>query len=347
LLYFGIVSFLSDTEIGIHSDLFHFTAALARCSLAVFHARRIVQPIFPYNRFEPQKGLFSKGYVKAYKNAVMGIDASQFSILVFLLAVFTDILLGSSDSFLFCLAAPIKIYENAYVQKAQILSENKGKSGIYRWTNNTNGKSYIGSAVNLAIRIFQYYNLDFISKYNMTVYKAIIKYGYSCFTLEILEYCEPNDCIKREQYYLDIFQPEYNILRIAGSSLGHNHSEETRAKISASLLGKTHSDETKGKISAAILGQIRTEEVRAKMCDAKMGENNPMFGVPRPEGAGSPSQPIEVVDMEKNETTIYNSMSEAARALNINKSRISTYFSNNQKKPYKGSYIFHRPYLSN
>jgi group I intron endonuclease len=245
------------------------------------------------------------------------------------------------------LAVPIKIYENAYVQKAQILSENKGKSGIYRWTNNTNGKSYIGSAVNLAIRIFQYYNLDFISKYNMTVYKAIIKYGYSCFTLEILEYCEPNDCIKREQYYLDIFQPEYNILRTAGSSLGHKHSEETRAKISANLLGKTHSDETKGKISAAILGKIRTEEVRAKMCAAKMGANNPMFGISRPEGAGSPSQPIEVVYMEKNETTIYNSMSEAARALNINKSRISTYFSNNQKKPYKGRYIFHRPSLSN
>jgi len=76
LLYFGIVSFLSDTEIGIHSDLFHFTPLGS--SLAVFHARRIVQPIFPYNRFEPQKGLFSKGYVKAYKNAVMGIDAPQF-----------------------------------------------------------------------------------------------------------------------------------------------------------------------------------------------------------------------------------------------------------------------------
>ena len=57
----------------------------------------------------------------------MGLDASQFTILVFLLAVFTDILLGSSDSFLFCLSVPIKIYENAYVQKAQILKENKGK----------------------------------------------------------------------------------------------------------------------------------------------------------------------------------------------------------------------------
>jgi hypothetical protein len=41
-----------------------------------FYARRIVQPIFPYNRFGPANGLFPKGYVKAYRNAVMGLDAS-------------------------------------------------------------------------------------------------------------------------------------------------------------------------------------------------------------------------------------------------------------------------------
>jgi len=71
LLYFGIVSSLSDTEIGIFGGLFHSTAPpLGGCSLAVFQARNIVQPIFPYNRFEPENGLFSKGYVKAYQNTV-------------------------------------------------------------------------------------------------------------------------------------------------------------------------------------------------------------------------------------------------------------------------------------
>jgi len=68
LLYFGIVSSLSDTEIGIFGGLFHSTPIGS--SLAVFHARNIVQPIFPYNRFEPENGLFSKGYVKAYQNTV-------------------------------------------------------------------------------------------------------------------------------------------------------------------------------------------------------------------------------------------------------------------------------------
>jgi hypothetical protein len=49
---------------------------------------------------------------------------------------------------------------------------------------------------------------------------------------------------------------------------------------------------------------------------------------------------VKVTDLETNITTTYNSMSAAASALNIPKSRISMYFANNQQKPYKNRYIF-------
>jgi len=49
---------------------------------------------------------------------------------------------------------------------------------------------------------------------------------------------------------------------------------------------------------------------------------------------------IEVFDLQKNTTTSYNSMSEAARVLNILRASISMYFKQNQKKPYKGRYTF-------
>jgi len=52
---------------------------------------------------------------------------------------------------------------------------------------------------------------------------ALLKYGYAKFSLEILEYCEPIKCIKREQYYFDLFKPEYNLLKTAGSLLGYKH----------------------------------------------------------------------------------------------------------------------------
>jgi group I intron endonuclease len=64
----------------------------------------------------------------------------------------------------------------------------------------------------------------------MLINKSLLKYGYSNFSLDILEYCKPEDCIKREQYYLNLLEPEYNILTQAGSLLGFKHTEETKAK---------------------------------------------------------------------------------------------------------------------
>jgi hypothetical protein len=90
------------------------------------------------------------------------------------------------------------------------------------------------------------------------------------------------------------------------------------------MSGRKHSDESK----------------KNKISDANIGEKHPMYGQPRPEGTGKPSQVIEVTDMKNNTTTTYNSISEAARALNIHKSVIDLYFIRNQQKPYKGIYTF-------
>jgi CRP-like cAMP-binding protein len=65
----------------------------------------------------------------------------------------------------------------------------------------------------------------------MLIHKALIKYGYENFSLEILEYCEIDKLIAREQFYFQNLKPQYNLLQTAGSSLGYKHSEETLAKM--------------------------------------------------------------------------------------------------------------------
>ena len=52
-----------------------------------------------------------------------------------------------------------KIYINADKNEALLLKENKNKAGIYRGVNLMNGKSYIGSALNLKERFISYYNI--------------------------------------------------------------------------------------------------------------------------------------------------------------------------------------------
>jgi len=90
---------------------------------------------------------------------------------------------------------PEKYYLNADTDKVTILSDNKGKSGVYRWKNTINGKSYIGSAIDISNRLSNYYSTtymeDALTRSNSHIYRALLKNGYSNFELTILEYCEP------------------------------------------------------------------------------------------------------------------------------------------------------------
>ena len=108
---------------------------------------------------------------------------------------------------------PIVSYPNADTQKLDIIKDNRKKSGIYCWTNLKNGKFYIGSAVDLSNRLHMYYNINLLEKSNMVINKALLKYGYSNFKLEILEYCDKSVNIEREQHYIDLLKPEYNTLK--------------------------------------------------------------------------------------------------------------------------------------
>jgi hypothetical protein len=149
--------------------------------------------------------------------------------------------------------------------------------------------------------------MGFLMRNNQTINKALLKYGYANFSLEILEYCEPEDCIKKEQYYIDLLKPEYNILKVAGSLLGYLHTEESKKKISDGMKGN------------------------------KNAENG--LGRQRAEGAGSPSVQIEVLDLETGTKTVYPSMNETGRALGVPSGSIRMYFSRNTLKPYKDRYF--------
>ena len=157
---------------------------------------------------------------------------------------------------------------------------------------------------------------NYLINYQSYIYSAILKYGHSNFSLTILEYCEPEQCLQREDFYLSSLPHKYNILEKAGSRIGSKHSDATKQIMSDAAKKIDHPSRF------------------------KPGENHPNFGKARYEGAGSPSQKIEVTDIINNTTTSYDSISAAARALNIKKSTITNYILRNQKKPYKGIYTF-------
>jgi len=48
-----------------------------------------------------------------------------------------------------------------------------------------NGNIYVGSIINLGKRLARYYNYNNLVKGNMLINKALLKYGYSNFSLDI------------------------------------------------------------------------------------------------------------------------------------------------------------------
>jgi len=102
----------------------------------------------------------------------------------------------------------------------------------------------------------------------MPIYNAILKYGHENFIFEIIEYCQPK--IKREQYYLDNFDFEYNVLANANYLAGYKHTAETLANLKGrqNLLGYKHSQETIDKLREINLAKINSEEAKEQMRNA-------------------------------------------------------------------------------
>ena len=133
------------------------------------------------------------------------------------------------------------VYNDALGLKDVILEENKGKSGIYMFTNKQTNDSYIGQSKNLYNRFRNYYNPAYITglnNKNSRIGRALKKYGYENFSLTILEYCDKGVLTEREQFYFDTLKPVYNILKTAGVYVDvFTHTGETKSKISNSLKG--------------------------------------------------------------------------------------------------------------
>lgn len=110
---------------------------------------------------------------------------------------------------------PCKLYLNPDKDKIQILKDNKKRSGVYIWQNLSNDKKYVGSSVDLTRRFYVYFNArSLVKDSSMPICCALLLYGYSSFSLGVLEYCAPSEILEREKYYFKLLKSITYVLNL-------------------------------------------------------------------------------------------------------------------------------------
>lgn len=145
-------------------------------------------------------------------------------------------------------------------------------NGVYKITCISNNKIYIGSCSAkdwIYTRLIHHRN-DLISNRHQNKYlqRAFNKYGKEKFFVEILEICPSDQCIDKEQKWIDLLQPHYNMCKKAGSSFGRIVSEETRERISkANKKWIKDNPWFREKVRKLATGRIVSKENREKMAE--------------------------------------------------------------------------------
>ncbi len=159
-------------------------------------------------------------------------------------------------------------------------------SGVYSITNTVDGKVYIGSGDNIHRRWIAHRTLLRRSCHNNThLQNAWNRHGEQAFVFAVLEECQREETVVREQTHLDrVFaerprQEIYNVARCAEAPMrGAKASMLTTLRMSAALKGKKRSAETRARMCLAQRGRKISDEAKRNISVSKSGPNHPMWG---------------------------------------------------------------------
>ena len=142
--------------------------------------------------------------------------------------------------------------------------------GIYKITNKSNGKAYVGQSICIKTRWKQHKCDAFNPKdpgYEYPLYRAFRKYGLRNFKFEVLEECSVSQLDEKEIYYIAFYDTYYNGYNQDKGGHGASHfiklSDELVDEIIAILKVSKENSDTIGEkfgVSGSTIRKINTGE---------------------------------------------------------------------------------------
>lgn len=150
---------------------------------------------------------------------------------------------------------------------------NNNCSGVYKISSKAKPhRYYIGSSVCIRRRWAGHlHDLRQNKHHSPKLQHHYNKYGEGDLEFTVIETCDRCNLIVQEQFFIDTYNPWFNVLPNAFSCLGMKHSDEAKAKISESNRRRSVSEETKNKIRDAHIGKRLADETKIKMSAIRKG----------------------------------------------------------------------------
>lgn len=201
-----------------------------------------------------------------------------------------------------------------FVMKSARRSDLFLKSGVYKIRCCINGEFYIGASGNLysrknehlaALRKNEHYSKELQKVYN--------EYGSDSLEFLVIEYCNIDFLLDREQFYIDMLKPKFNSSPTAGSNRGIKYRTESIQKSAENRRGLKRTEEQRRKFSQARLNTsyVVSEETKKKMSKSQK------------EREGWKKSVLQI-DLKSGEIIqIFSSVQEAEEKTGIAKSSIS------------------------
>lgn len=181
--------------------------------------------------------------------------------------------------------------------------------------NTINGDLYIGKSINIKRRWRKHrnaYKNKNLKCYDYYLYRAMRKYGIENFEFIVLEECDEISLIEREQYYVDLYKPKYNMINPKQDVVYNNIVKENH-------------------IQSCKKAWVNRSEV-----SKEKALNNLKLGV----GGRLDKVKVLAINIETCEEIVFNSVREASAKLNIPASSISQIMNPSHIRKQSKGYVF-------
>jgi len=227
--------------------------------------------------------------------------------------------------------------------------------GIYMIQNKINDKIYIGRTKDFHKRIISHKSeLNRKKHPSFILQRAWNKYGEDNFVFILFEKCSIDNYKEREQYWIDILKPKYNVSPSSnGGRYGRNtpetieKSREAKRKIDIyqfDLYGKFIQKFRSGMDAARAVGAKDSDHIH----DVCKGKRATAYGyiwnyTETPNFFRTRNKKVLQFDLQKNFIKEWNSIIDISRYYNIDKKTVSLYINNKKMntRTILKNYIWH------